>query len=291
MKILNFGSINIDHVYRVPHLVVPGETLAGKDLHHFPGGKGANQSVALAKAGLEVWHAGKIGGDGLWLKEILQGCGIKTDFIRSYDGPTGHTVIQLTPEGENGILLYGGGNRAITEDDADQTLAHFGRGDYLVVQNEISSMAYILKAARERGMEICLNPAPFEKEIFNWPLDSLGLLVVNEVEGQALAGRTGAFKDLLDTLCRTYPETDILLTAGKAGAFFGRGAVREFVPAGNGDVIDTTAAGDTFFGYFLSSRIKGLPVSQSLERAAAAAALTISRKGAMDAIPFAYELD
>ena len=291
MKILNFGSLNIDHVYQVPHMVRPGETLSSSSLNHFAGGKGANQSVALAKAGLDVWHAGKIGGEGAWLAELLEKYSVHTEYIQKYDGPTGHTIIQITPEGQNSIILFGGGNQSITREEIDSTLANFSEGDYLVLQNEINLMPEILKAARERGMVICLNPAPFDQTILTWPLDVVDLLVVNEIEAQELAGREGAFQEILDELVGKYPDMEILMTVGKQGAYFGNKEERIHVPIVDSPVVDTTAAGDTFFGYFLASRIKGMSVKESMERATRASAITVSRPGAMDSIPLAYELD
>ncbi len=144
MKILNYGSLNIDHVYKVPHIVRPGETISGGNIEQFAGGKGANQSVAMAKAGAEVWHAGKIGDDGLWLLDKLKSYGVKTDLIRTYQGATGHAVIQVTPEAENSIILYGGGNQNIKEDEIEDTLDRFKAGDYLVLQNEINLTPLII---------------------------------------------------------------------------------------------------------------------------------------------------
>ncbi len=291
MKILNFGSLNIDHVYQVPHMVRPGETLSSSSLDHFAGGKGANQSVALAKAGLDVWHAGKIGEEGVWLTELLQKYGVHTEYVESYDGPTGHTIIQVTPEGQNSIILFGGGNQSIAREEIDRTIANFSEGDYLVLQNEINEMPYILQAARARGMVICLNPAPFDQKILSWPLEVVNLLVVNEIEAQELAGVEGTFQEVLDELVRKYPDMEILMTVGKEGAYFGRKEERIHVPIVEAPVVDTTAAGDTFFGYFLASRIKGLSVKESMERATRASAVTVSRPGAMDSIPLASELD
>jgi ribokinase len=291
LKILNFGSLNIDHVYKVPHMVRPGETLSSEALDHFAGGKGANQSVAMAKAGLDVWHAGKIGEDGRWLADLLAKYGVHTELIRRYDGPTGHTIIQVTPEGENSIILYGGGNRNITIEEIKDTFSRFDAGDYVVLQNEINFMPEIIREAHRTGLKICLNPAPIHEDVKSWPLDLVDTLVVNEIEGQELAGQDGDFKTVLDALVSCYPDTDILMTVGKEGAFFGGGEQREYVPIVDSPVVDTTAAGDTFFGYFLASRIAGLSVKSAMERATRASAITVSRPGAMDAIPMAFELD
>jgi ribokinase len=291
MKILNYGSLNIDIVYKVPHIVKPGETISASDVKHFAGGKGANQSVALAKAGAPVWHGGTIGSDGLWLMDLLKKFGVHTEFINQYEGSTGQAIIQVSEEGQNSIFLFGGGNRNNSESDIDSALSHFDAGDYLVLQNEINLTPYLIEKAHARGMKICLNPAPYTEDVKSWPLDKLDLLVVNEIEGQDLAGKEGGFEETLTTLCGMYPGMSILLTAGKGGSYYGKDSYREYVPITDAPVVDTTAAGDTFFGYFLAGQIEGLSIRQSMERATRASAITVSRPGAMDSIPFAKEVE
>ena len=290
MKILNFGSLNIDLIFQVPHIVTPGETLSASSLVTSAGGKGANQSVALAKAGAEVWHGGTIGSDGFRLKELLERFHVRTDFIREYDGPTGQALIQVDGKGQNSIVLFGGGNRNNERSHADRTLEYFGEGDFLVLQNEINLTPYLLEKASERGMKICLNPAPFSEDVKNWPLEKLEYLVVNEIEGRDLAGGGGEPEETLNRLTGLYPGLNIILTAGEEGAYFGRGRERLHSPAVKTEVRDTTAAGDTFLGYFLASRVRGLSIGDAMERASLAASVTVSRAGAMESIPFEGEL-
>lgn len=290
MKVLNYGSLNIDIVYKVPHIVLPGETIAALDVNTNAGGKGANQAVALAKAGCEIWHAGTIGHDGLWLIDLLKKYNVKTDLIRQYDGLTGQAIIQVSDKGQNSIVLFGGGNQENTKDHIDHALSHFEEGDYLVLQNEVNLTSYMIEKAHEKGLKICLNPAPYTENVKTWPLNLLDLLVVNEIEGQDLVGKEGSFEETLDRLVKMYPGLSILLTAGKAGAYFGQNEKREFVPIVDSPVVDTTAAGDTFFGYFLASRIMGMNVKESMERATRASSVTVSRPGALDSIPFASEM-
>jgi ribokinase len=291
MKILNFGSLNIDLIYQVPHIVRPGETLSASSLVTSAGGKGANQSVALAKAEAPVWHAGTVGPDGAWLRDLLDRFGVNTEFIRDYDGPTGQALIQVDREGQNSIVLYGGGNLNNEKDHADRVLSRFDAGDFLVLQNEINITPYVLEKAHSRGMKICLNPAPFTDDVKSWPLEKLEYLVVNEIEGRDLAGAEGNPKETLDRLAAAYPRLQILLTAGKEGAFYGCGDERIFSPVVDTPVMDTTAAGDTFLGYFLASRVKGLGIQDAMDRASRASSLTVSRSGAMESIPPAKELD
>jgi len=282
--------LNIDIVYKVPHIVLPGETIAALDVNTNAGGKGANQAVALAKAGCEVWHAGTLGHDGIWLIDLLKKYNVKTDLIRQYEGLTGQAIIQVSDRGQNSIVLFGGGNQKNTKAHIDDALSYFEEGDYLVLQNEVNLTSYMIGKAHEKGLKICLNPAPYTDDVKTWPLEMLDLLVVNEIEGQDLVGEEGSFEETLDLLVGMYPGLSILLTAGKAGAYFGRDEQREFVPIVDSPVVDTTAAGDTFFGYFLASRIMGMNVKESMERATKASAVTVSRSGALDSIPFASEM-
>jgi len=290
VKILNYGSLNIDLVFQVDHIILPGETLAGGDPESFAGGKGANQSVALSKAGAEVFHSGKIGDDGRWLLEKLTAFAVNTDFIRRYDGPTGQAIIQLTPRGENSIILSAGGNRKIESQEIDETLAHFSPGDYLVLQNEINGTEEIIRKAHNRGMKICINPAPFDSSILSWPLELVDILIVNEHEGAGLAGMEGSFEEILDKLTSLYPGKEIVMTAGVEGAYYGCDDTRIHVPSVKVKAVDTTAAGDTFLGYYLATRIGGAEVKEAMERASQASSLTVSRPGAMDSIPFKSEL-
>ncbi|MBN2657685.1 MAG: ribokinase [Spirochaetales bacterium] len=290
MKILNFGSLNIDLVFRVDHIILPGETLSGGDVEYFAGGKGANQSVALSKAGAEVYHGGKIGEDGRWLLEKLNASGVNTDFVKVYDGPSGQAIIQLTPQGENSIILSAGGNRKIEESDIDDTLSFFGQGDYLVLQNEINGTESIIRKASDKGMKICINPAPFDTSILSWPLDLVDILIVNEHEGAGMAGSSGSYDEILNRLSVSYPGVEILMTAGTDGAYYGYDSRRIHVPATKVTAVDTTAAGDTFLGYYLASRLAGDGVRESMARASKAASITVTRPGAMDSIPFRKEI-
>ncbi|OQX93168.1 MAG: ribokinase, partial [Tenericutes bacterium 4572_104] len=291
MKILNYGSMNIDIVYTVPNIVRPGETISSSKIQQFAGGKGANQSVALAKAGAEVWHAGKIGEDGNWLMDKLKSFSVKTDLIKKYEGSTGQAIIQVTPEAENSIILFGGGNQSIKEEEIVEIFSHFEDGDYLVLQNEINFVPKIIQTAREKGMKICLNPAPFDESINSWPLDMVDILIVNELEAEGLAGISGSFEEVLDHLTKQYVDTDIVMTVGEAGAYYGRNEKRVHVAITKTKAVDTTAAGDTFLGYYLASRISGYEVKESMERASKASSITVSRPGAMDSIPMVEEIE
>ncbi len=286
MKILNLGSLNIDLVYQVEHIARPGETIASSSHQVFAGGKGANQSAALARASASVFHAGQVGPEGQWLVDKLAGLGVDVQHIRFSDIPTGHAIIQVDRHGQNSIVLFAGANAQINRGAIDAALAHFGRGDMLLLQNEINDVAYILTAAAERGLTICLNPAPFGPEVCAYPLERVDLLIVNETEAIGLAGAS-----TLAALAALCPRAQIALTLGAAGVQY-RSPTEEFhLPAPHVEAVDTTGAGDTFIGYFLQGLAAGMTARESMARAIRAAAVCVTRPGAMDSIPAANELD
>ena len=289
MKLLDFGSLNIDHTYQLPHLVRPGETLASDSYHKSEGGKGFNQAVALAKAGQEVYLAGAIGQDGLFLRDYLQELGVHTEHLCVLDAPTGHAMIQLDTEGQNCIILFGGTNGMITEAMIDEVLADFGAGDYLLLQNEISHVDSILRAAHAKGMHIILNPSPMSPELLTWPLELVEWFILNEIEGADITGKTQP-EEMLDELLRRYPACHVVLTLGERGSVYADAAQRIDQSIVTAHTVDTTAAGDTFTGYFIHALLQGEAIQQALKTAACASAITVSRPGAGRSIPAAEEV-
>ena len=188
MKILCFGSLNIDYTYKVEHFVQKGETISSQSLQVFSGGKGLNQSIALAKAGAEVYHAGAVGTDGGFLLRQLEEAGVNTEHVAVLDEiRTGNAIIQNDKDGDNCIILYGGANQAITREQADQVLKSFDEGDYLLLQNEINELPYIMEKAHRKGMNVILNPSPMDEKMKELPLDDVDYYLLNEVEaGQIL---------------------------------------------------------------------------------------------------------
>ncbi len=278
MRVLNFGSLNIDYVYRVAHFVRPGETLAADAFARFPGGKGLNQSLALARAGAEVLHAGAVGPDGAFLRELLESEGVDCRFLRTLpETPTGHAMIQVAASGENSIVLFGGANRAIPAELIDAATAALEPGDFLLLQNEISGMETILRRAAERKLRVFFNPAPMRADAAALPLDAVDTLILNETEAEE-------FSRLAPEALKT---TNLLLTYGARGAEFRPVAgppVR--VPACRVEhVADTTAAGDTFIGYFLAALLAGEAPEPALKRASRASAWCVARAGAAPSIP------
>jgi ribokinase len=292
MKVLVFGSLNIDVVFSVDHIVVPGETISSGSLVKNAGGKGANQAAALAKAGMAVYMAGKIGEDGLFLTELLGSYGVNTDHVKVYGGATGQAIIQVDRIGQNSIVLFPGGNHAIEEGEIGPVLDAFGPEDLLVLQNEIIHTGKIMEAAKQRGLRICLNPSPYNEKIEGLPLDLVDMFFVNEIEGSALVGRAedDPPEVVLDALVSRFPKAELILTLGKRGARYGCAAFRAEGRIVDLPVADTTGAGDTFTGYFIAARARGADVSRALAIACKASSIAVSRKGAMASIPQAAEV-
>ena len=284
MKVLNFGSLNIDYVYQMEHFIRPGETAPCKSLTTGCGGKGLNQSIALAKAGTEVYHAGFYGQEGQFLLDKMKAAGVDTSLMRLGQGANGHAIIQVDENGQNCIILYGGTNRQITESYADEVLSHFAAGDVLVLQNEINNMPYIMKKAHERGLRIAFNAAPYGQEILGYPLETVTWLIVNEIEGAGLSGKTD-FDEIAGTLMQKYPGMGIMLTMGKSGCLYKSADETVRLGACHVDAVDTTAAGDTFIGYFVRGILQGLSMKDTLRQATVASAIAVTRPGAGDSVP------
>ncbi len=294
-KILNFGSLNIDHVYKVPWIVVPGQTLASSAYAVFAGGKGANQSAALAKAGARVFHAGRIGEDGRHLLTNLQALGVDTRWTVVDPGAkTGHAVIQVDESsGENAILLHPGANHDIRFDQIRDTFDCFPSGSILLLQNEVNMLDSLLTEGRKRGFDIVWNPAPVSN-IAPDLLQNVDLLVVNESEAFGICGESGEPKQIIAALRQTVPDRmQLLLTLGPRGAILDRPHEQPLrVSAYDaGPVVDTTGAGDTFIGYFLAARAGGAPDQTALHLASAAAALCVTQAGAQSSIPDKSQVD
>ena len=290
MKILNFGSLNLDYVYSVDHFVAEGETLASTVRNTFCGGKGLNQSVALARAGAQVFHAGCTGPEGDMLTDMLQDAGVNITHVRKVDTPTGHAIIQVDPNGRNCILLFGGANQCNDPDYVDTVLTHFEQGDWLVLQNEISSLSHLISAAKRKGMTVVLNPSPFDKSLIAAGLGQVDYLLLNETEGKQLTGYE-APAEILNAIRACFPTLKVVLTLGKDGCIYDDGAQRISHGIYAVKAADTTAAGDTFTGFFISAISAGLPPADAIRRASAASAIAVSRPGAAPSVPTACEVD
>ena len=290
MKLLNFGSLNIDHVYGVAQFVAPGETLSALSYEKNAGGKGLNQSIALARAGAAVYHAGMIGEDGRFLSDLLATEGVDVTHLAVTAHPTGHAVIQVAPDGQNAILVCAGANGRISADCMRSVLDCFDGGDWLLLQNEVAGLSDLIALAKERGMRVILNPSPITDGLLNADLSAVDCLILNETEGLALTGEQSP-EAVLTALAKRYPRAEVILTLGADGAWWQAEGERLYRPACKVDAVDTTAAGDTFTGYFLASRAAGDPPAIALERATRAAAIAVTRPGAAASVPYRNELE
>jgi ribokinase len=290
MRILNFGSLNLDNVYTVEHFVNASETIASKSLEVFCGGKGLNQSVALARAGAKVFHAGKIGSDGEILIKTLVESGVFIDSIKKSDKTTGHAIIQLDKNGQNCIIIHGGANTDIDEAMIDEVLEKFEGGDILLLQNEINNIPLIMQKASKEGMYIAFNPSPMDNQLKNYPLELVRWFVLNEIEGYELTGEKKP-ENIANALIQKYQDSSVVLTLGENGVIYKD--ISQYVRQSifKAKVIDTTGAGDTFTGYFLADLCNGATINSALKRASAAASICVSRMGASCSIPLSNEVD
>lgn len=285
MRILNFGSLNIDHTYRVDHIAAPGETIAAHSLSYAPGGKGLNQSIALARTGLSTFHAGCVGTDGQMLTDTLQTNNVHTDYLIPVNEVNGHAVIQVSQDGQNCIFIHGGSNLALTTKGVDQILADFAQDSVVLIQNETNLVPYIAERCHSLQIPLAFNPSPFTPELLaHFPFDTVRYLLVNETEGQSLSGKETP-EQITDALTLRYPDMHVILTLGNAGV---RYAGPDGVICQNAfsvDTVDTTGAGDTFTGFFLGLLLQNYPVADALRCACAAAALSVTVAGAAPSIP------
>lgn len=280
MAVFNLGSVNADLFYRLPHMPAPGETLAALSHDRGLGGKGANMSVAVARAGARAVHIGAVGPDGVWMRERLEGYGVDVAHLALHEGPSGHAVIYLDPEGENSIVIFPGANRQIAETDMTAALDAAQSGDIAVFQNETNLQRAFAETARAKGLTVAYAAAPFEAAAVQEVLDLLDLLVMNRIEAEQLQAATGLAPEKL-------PVRQVVITLGAEGCRWidtVSGESRDF-PAPKVQVVDTTGAGDTFTGYLMAGLDRGEDMATAITLAQRAAALKVTRAGTADAIP------
>lgn len=291
-RIITLGSLNLDFTYQLPKPLEVGETLSSLSYRCGAGGKGANQSIAAARAGAEVYHAGRIGHDGALLRRTLADSGVKLDFLEEVETPTGHAVVLINDAGDNSIVLYGGANRTIDDAFIDRVTSAAKPGDILLLQNEITNIDHAMEAGKKAGMRVAFNFAPFDPKLApELPLSLCDYLFLNRIEAGGIAGKSDV-EEILETLARRYPETELVLTLGPEGAVALTPAGQRFhADSPRVKVVETTAAGDTFIGYYLAAVLDGFDTGRALERACRAAALCCSRAGAAESIPTRADLD
>lgn len=290
MKILNYGSLNIDYTYKVPTIVKPGETIHADTLSQHPGGKGLNQSIALARAGASVIHAGKIGKDGQFLKDLLRDNHIETDLVLLDVIQTGQAIIQVDSNGQNCIIVYGGANMQISKEEIDQYLLNLSPGDLALCQNETSNIDYFIHQCHKKKIKVAFNPSPITDSLLSsFPISDVNYLFINEIEGNMLTGQNDSQK-IISTILEKYPNMQVILTLGENGAYYADIHQCLYQQAFTVKAVDTTAAGDTFTGYFLKCMTEGFEYAQCLKYASAASALAVGKLGASSSIPFMDEV-
>ena len=289
MKIYNLGSLNIDYVYNVEHFVSAGETLSSENLTIFPGGKGLNQSVAAAKAGANVIHGAVIGNNGDFLIDTLTASGVDTKRIEIAGESCGHAIIQIDKNGQNCILLYAGTNHLINKEYIERFLFDADENDILLLQNETNCIDIALEMAHRKGMQIAFNPSPFHNDIKKLPLSYVKWWFCNEIEGAELFG-SSAPKEIAKNFVKQYENSNLILTLGKEGSVFVN--ADSYLEQSIYDVkaVDTTAAGDTFTGFFLAALIEGKDIEFAMKAAAKASSIAVSRMGASSSIPTREEV-
>jgi ribokinase len=275
------GSINADHIYRLPRLPTPGETLPATGYRRMLGGKGANQSIAAARAGAEVRHLGAVGRDGAWMLAALADCGVDVSGVVMVDEASGHAIVMVDDAGENAIVIHPGANRALDLPQVTAALSGLSPGDWLLLQNETNLQAETARLARDAGAQVVYSAAPFEVEAVSSVLPFVTLLILNAVEAAQLEAALGPVN-----------VPYFLVTKGARGAVWNDRKSGETVSIGahSAPVRDTTGAGDCFAGYVVAALAMGYTVHAALRLANAAAALQVTRDGASGAIPTLSEV-
>ena len=290
MKIYNIGSLNIDYVYSVDNFVLAGETKASANMEIFPGGKGLNQSIALAKAGAKVIHGAYIGNGGDFLLEKMKEAGVDISRIIKTDSSCGHAIIQVDKTGQNCILLYAGTNHALNREYIEEFLKDADENDMLILQNETNALDIIFEIATYKKMQIVFNPSPLGDNIKELPLENVKWWFCNEIEGEALFGNSNP-REITKNFINKYPNSNLILTLGKRGSIFKNKDMELAQSIYETKAVDTTAAGDTFTGFFIAAVSNGKDIATALKLASKASAIGVSRKGAAESIPTIKEVE
>ena len=292
-KLVNLGSLCIDEVYSVPNIAREGETVSSLGRHQFPGGKGLNQSISASLAGTKVLHHGAVGSDGDILLTALKAAGVDVSGVALSQVDSGRAFIQVDSRGRNAIVIDGGANRSISTEQRQLALEQMEPSDWLLLQNEINDLDKVIRAGEEHGLKMALNLAPVDARITDYPLELLDMLIVNQLEGRAVADSQDSGLVLAEQIANLFPTTSIMLTEGKNGSILIDRENRLVVETGIFvmDVVDETAAGDAFVGYFLSGLVENKAIDLVVKEASAAGALAVSKSGAATSIPKRSEVE
>ncbi|MDD2157229.1 ribokinase [Glaesserella parasuis] len=297
-KLCVLGSINVDHVIRVPYFPKAGETLTGYGYQIAYGGKGANQAVAAARCGANVHFIGAIGDDqiGKTMKQAFEQDGINTEAISVIENQsTGLAMIQVADLGENSIVISAGANADISEALVEQHKSHIEQADILLMQLEspLQAVAKAAKIAKKAGVKVVLNPAPAQP-LPDSLLSQIDIITPNETEAEILTGIKVTNEQTAAVAANYFHQLGIetvLITLGSKGVYYSEKGQGEIIPGFRVDAVDTTAAGDTFNGAFVTALLEGKSPKESIRFAHAAAAISVTRMGAQTAIPRREEIE
>ncbi len=297
-KLVVFGSVNADHVLQVPTFPRPGETLHGRNYQVIPGGKGANQAVAAARLNADIGFIASVGDDpfGINIRESFKVDGINISGVKLQPNcPTGIAMIQVSESGENSICISAEANAKLTAEAIEPNLEQIRHAQYLLMQLE-TPLDGIIKAAlvaKEAETKVILNPAP-ARELSDELLACVDIITPNETEAEVLTGITvtddHSAQQAADALHRKGIDT-VMITLGAKGVWLSRRSKGVIIPGFRVQATDTTAAGDTFNGAFVTGLLEEMPLESAIKFAHAAAAISVTRFGAQTSIPFRTEVD
>lgn len=297
-KLVVLGSVNADHVLSVPRFPKPGETLTGSDYHIAYGGKGANQAVAAGRAGADISFIACVGDDdiGSRMKSQFAADGIDTQAVMAVSGhPTGVAMIQVSADGENSIAISAGANAELTPERLRLHESLIVDADVLLMQLEspIPTVIAAAQIARRAGTKVILNPAP-ARSLPDELLREVDVITPNETEAEMLTGiavQNEADAQRAADKLHSYGIGTVLITLGAKGVWLSEQGKGELLPGFRVQAVDTTAAGDTFNGAWVTAELDGLPTRQAIRFAHAAAAISVTRAGAQPSIPWKTDVD
>lgn len=297
-RLVVLGSVNADHVLRVPHFPRPGETLTGHSYQVVPGGKGANQAVAAARLGAAVSFIARIGDDaiGRQMKAGFANDGIDVSAVEQDDHlPTGIAIIYVSDEGENSIGISAEANGALTPAVVKCHEALIAGAHTLLLQLEVplESVFEAARLARTHGTRVVLNPAP-ARPLSAELLALVDLITPNQTEAELLTGvKVGDEASAAQAAARFHQMGigEVMITLGSQGVYCSNGRQQALIPGFRVEAVDTTAAGDTFNGALLAAELAGADFHEAVRFAHGAAALSVTRFGAQSSIPSKQEVD
>ncbi|VFB10402.1 ribokinase [Aeromonas salmonicida] len=297
-RLVVLGSVNADHVLRVPHFPRPGETLTGHSYQVVPGGKGANQAVAAARLGAPVSFIARIGDDaiGQQMRQGFEQDGIDVSAVELDETlPTGIAIIYVSDEGENSIGISAEANGALSPAMVKRHEAMIADAHTLLLQLEVplESVFEATKLARSHGTRVVLNPAP-ARPLPAELLALVDLITPNQTEAELLTGvKVSDEASAAQAAARFHQMgiSDVMITLGSQGVYCSNARQQQLIPGFRVEAVDTTAAGDTFNGALLAAELAGADFNAAVRFAHGAAALSVTKFGAQSSIPSKVEVD